>query len=83
LKVGLYVYAVWSRFLGLFLKRRCVITLNNGGRIVWLRPKDTPVSTYRNTVDSWVNVAGKKFKLDDGVRQHMLNSRDVISVEVR
>lgn len=76
------MYVFWRGFLGLFLRRRCTVTLNNGRKIVWTRPKGTSVADYRGLVEEWRADGGKRIKLNSWDHQIVITARDIVSLEV-
>lgn len=77
------MYAFWQAFLSLFLRRRVVITLSNGQRIVHTRPKGTTVEGYRKEIDAWRRAANHRIEFTDWVRTSTISSSNIISVTVR
>jgi hypothetical protein len=77
------MYAVWQFVVGLFLRRRVVVTLTNGQRVVHTRPKGTTREGYRREFDAWRAAANHKILLEDAHRSITVTSNDIVSVEVR
>lgn len=77
------MYTLFFHFIGLFLKRRCRVTLTNGTTIVWLRPKGTDVAGYRAQFDQWRAAAVQRIKLDSGQVIATISSSNIVSVEIR
>jgi hypothetical protein len=77
------VYGIWSWFIGLFLMRRCTVTLANGAVVKWVRPRKTSLQDYRTVFDGWRAASDKRIKLDSGNAQLVISASSIISVEIR
>jgi hypothetical protein len=78
------MYKFWRLLCGLFLRRRCKVTLTNGHTHKWVRPKPYSVDDYRATFQGWLAVVEKKpLKLGDSKGWIVVSSQEIVSVEIR
>jgi len=77
------VYALWWWFVGLFLNRRCTVTLTNGRVVRWVRPRNVNATDYRAVFVGWKAASHAQVKLHSGNSALVIVSDDIVSFEIR
>lgn len=77
------MYVLWFRFISLFLRRRCVVTLKSGQRIVFLRPKHQELKAFKDELNSWSLPTRHRITLASKGVTTVVMSDDILTFTVR